>query len=741
MRCEQNNSWSSGNSGNNALMREEFARVTQRDMGQPYSRNGYFHLYINGIYWGIFNWQEKTEADYAANQFGGEDIDYDTVKSAGGSGGYNTEITDGNDLAWKQLFNLCLALKAATDDATRNALYLQMQGLNPDGSRNLAYPILLDSNNLIDAQLATFWDGSFDAPMSTFLSNASNNWFAVRKRDGSLGGFMFFLHDHEHGMGTGNQGYNRVGPWGAPNALGNNWGQTWTISQYRSREIFTKFNPHYLHEFLCFSSEYRQRFSDRAHKHLTGNGALTQAAAVARADGLAAQIDPIIHAEAARWGSNTLTKNTWLNTGKAGVYSFINTSGPNVAGQTIWPSQSRNLTVIEQLKGYTDEGPKPLFFNVSDPVISGVAGGLVTAPHSFTITNPGPSGTIYYTLDGTDPRLIGGGISGTALTGASPISLTLNSSTTVRGRVFDSTTSEWSGIVENVYLVAVPATAANTVITEIFYRPPAGVTTGEFMEIMNIGAQDILLTNCRFTIGITYTFPPNYILPAGQRCVIVENQSAFAAAYPAATIAGQYSGGLANGERLLFIDDLGATIKDFTYGVTAPWPTAPNGSGASLVLIRPETNPAHGTGSNWRSSSALGGTPGGSDAVALTSWFTTHGVTDLTGLGDKDFDGLQDLLEYALGTDPSMNNTDGLTTGTISVSTQDHMTLVLTRPIGRDDVLYQGESGTTLTGWGNAVLVSSTPNFTTGTETTIWRHPNPKSANSQQFLRLKVTRQ
>jgi hypothetical protein len=35
MRCEQNNSWSSGNNGNNALMREEFARLTQRDMGQP----------------------------------------------------------------------------------------------------------------------------------------------------------------------------------------------------------------------------------------------------------------------------------------------------------------------------------------------------------------------------------------------------------------------------------------------------------------------------------------------------------------------------------------------------------------------------------------------------------------------------------------------------------------------------------------------------------------------------------
>lgn len=109
----------------------------------------------------------------------------------------------------------------------------------------------------------------------------------------------------------------------------------------------------------------------------------------------------------------------------------------------------------------------------------------------------------------------------------------------------------------------------------------------------------------------------------------------------------------------------------------------------------------------------------------LLSWFAANGVTDLTGQDDKDFDGPQDLLEYALGTDPSAHNSNDLATGTTSVATQDHMTFVLTHAIGRDDVLDQGESGTTLTRWGNAVFASSTPNFTTGTENTIWRHPAP----------------
>lgn len=743
MRCEQNNSWSKDGSDKNAFMREQYARAIQRDMGQPYSRSGYFHLYINGIYWGIFNWQEKTEADYAANQFGGQDTDYDTVKSAGSSSGYNTELTDGNDIAWRNLFDLCLALKAATTNPARDAIYFQMQGLNPNGTRNTAFPILLSPDNQIDAQIATFWNGNFDGPVSTFIG-ISNNWFALRKRDGSQGGFMFFLHDNEHSMGTSNNSYNRVGPWGVEGATSNNWSQTWTAGKYASRTTFSKFNPQYLHEFLCFSPEYRQRFNDRAQKHLTGNGALSQTAAIARADALVAQIDPIVHAEAARWGSTALNKNTWFNTGRAGVYSFINTSGSKSSSETQWPSQARNLTVIEQLKGYTDEGAKPLFINVSLPVISGVAGGLVNAPHSFTITNPQAGGTIYYTLDGTDPRAIGGGIASGALTGSSPIGITLNNTATVKARVFNSATNAWSGIVENVYLVASPASAANLVISELHYNPTTAQGLAEFVEITNISNGNVLIGKTKFTAGIIYTFPDNLILPAGGRCLIVENSAIFAAQYPSVPVdrvIGQYSNTLSNGgEQITYTDAANVIIKDFVYDDVAPWPLPPDGAGPSLVLIKPETNPAHGTVTNWRSSGTNGGSPGSDDGVRLASWFTANGILDTTGLGDKDKDGHQDLIEYALGLNPSAYNSNGLTTGTANVAGQDYMTLVFTNPIGRDDVSYQAQAGTGLETWANAILLSNTPNFVTGVETQVWRHTTPKSESNRQFLRLKVAR-
>ena len=87
--------------------------------------------------------------------------------------------------------------------ATGDATFYRLQGLNPDGiTPHPTDKPLLDTDNLIDYLLVTWYCGSFDAPMSTFLNEASNNWFATRNRTGNFGGFRFAVHDFEHGMGT-----------------------------------------------------------------------------------------------------------------------------------------------------------------------------------------------------------------------------------------------------------------------------------------------------------------------------------------------------------------------------------------------------------------------------------------------------------------------------------------------------------------------------------------------------------
>ena len=48
LRTSQNYSWSFQGSSRNTMVREVFSRVLQGEMGQPYTRSRYYHLYING---------------------------------------------------------------------------------------------------------------------------------------------------------------------------------------------------------------------------------------------------------------------------------------------------------------------------------------------------------------------------------------------------------------------------------------------------------------------------------------------------------------------------------------------------------------------------------------------------------------------------------------------------------------------------------------------------------------------
>ena len=752
MRCEENYSWSFGNDAQNSLMREEWSRITQGATGQPWARTGYFHLYINGIYWGIYNWEERTEAAYGETYLGGNKDNYDVVKSAGSSGipSYSTEMTDGNFAAWQSLNTQCIALKNDATETGRTAKYMQTRGLNANGTSNPAYPILLDVDNLIDYMLITFHDGSFDAPLSTFLSNASNNWFGARDRTGTRG-FAFFVHDNEHGMASVTDGrdYNRTGPWGGSGA--NAWGQ----GQYGTRETFNRSNPAYLHEMLAYSLEYRQRFADRVQRHYFNGGALTTAASVARVNALAAQLDPVIHAEAARWGSGSLTKTQWL-AAKNTILGYLNTGGTAQSGFTNFGAQTdgRASLIVTQLRGYQDPvGTAKALFTPATllaPVVSGAFGGNVTAPYNFTLTNPNAAGTIYYKLDGTDPRPIGGGAPSGALTGTSPIGVTLNNSASVRARVYNSATLAWSPVVEPEFIAGVPASAANLVISKIHYHPATAGGLEEFIELLNIGANPIDLSNVSFTLGVQFDFAFGYLIAPGARALLVRDMAAFTTAYPtvpAGQIAGVFANGSAlsnGGERLQLLSATNAVIRDFTYGTAAPWPSTPDGTGPALVLVRPETNPDHSIGANWRAGDANGSNPGVSDALTYAAWAAANNVTDLLGTADDDSDGLANLCEYALGMNPKVpsppSTIPGVHNYTVATVAADYATLTYTRAIGRDDLTYKVEASGDLAAWSDAIFVSGPVANGNGTETFVYRHPSPRTAQPQQFLRLKITR-
>jgi hypothetical protein len=139
----------------------------------------------------------------------------------------------------------------------------------------------------------------------------------------------------------------------------------------------------------------------------------------------------------------------------------------------------------------------------------------------------------------------------------------------------------------------------------------------------------------------TFTFA-NVTLAPGQYAVIVSAESAFRARYGNnILIAGNWTAGsLSNGgENIELRDPFRNTIHDFSYDDNAPWPLAADGDGPSLEVI--DTAGDYNDPLNWRSSAFAGGSPGFSEA------------TDLDG------DGLSNIRENVLGTNPNSFDTDG----------------------------------------------------------------------------------
>ncbi|NJK84826.1 MAG: hypothetical protein HC906_01450 [Bacteroidales bacterium] len=170
LRCEQNYGWQHGDSRNTGV-REVFSRDTQRDMGKPYTRSRYYHLYLNGMYWGIYQTQERAEARYAESYFGDDADDYDVVKVSTENWNYTIEATDGYLDAWEDLYELC------DQDFADNKNYYKLIGKDANGNNDPNGRIIVDIDNLIDYMLSIFYTGNFDAPTSSFGNNKSANNF------------------------------------------------------------------------------------------------------------------------------------------------------------------------------------------------------------------------------------------------------------------------------------------------------------------------------------------------------------------------------------------------------------------------------------------------------------------------------------------------------------------------------------------------------------------------------------
>lgn len=352
-------------------IQDSWAKTTQLDMGQLSAHETFIHLYINGLYWGLYNISEELNKNFMESYLGGNELDYDVVKEK-----ETTTPSDGTMATWN-------SFKSQITGVETNVNYQKIQGKNADGTVNPAYPNLLDVDNYIDYMLINYYIGNGDWD--------ANNWTVGRNRVKNDVGFKFLCWDAETSMTSLSENKIITGSAG---------------------------NPAAFMQYLKKNADFKVAIADKIKKNLiNAGGALTPAENIKRYNKLADEIEQAMICESARWSDwfapyTPYTLNDHWLPRKA---DLINNYFPQ-----------RTDVLFTQLKAAS------LYPSVNAPVFSH-AGGDMTAAINLGITTN--SGIIYYSIDGTDPRTpITGTVNSTAKTYSTALSISSNTTIKARAK-------------------------------------------------------------------------------------------------------------------------------------------------------------------------------------------------------------------------------------------------------------------------------------------------------------------
>ncbi len=742
--------------------RDEFGRRLQLASGNAGSHGTFVHLYINGVYWGLYNPVERPDRSFSADYYGGDKDEWDSV--------HDLRATAGDLIAWNEMLQ-----KAST--ARTVAGFQELQGRTPDGTPNPEFPHLLDVPNYIDYLTVNLWGGNWDWPRK--------NWWAARDRTENSTGFKFYCWDFE-------------------NTIGNNRGRS-PLNQNSLQNNFSSAGVP--HTRLSPSEEYRMVFADRIHRLFFNQGVLTPESLVPHYRSIVDKVERAIVAESARWGDQhhgvPLTLKEWYAERDwileeylpnrtdivlrqfqgAGLYPTIEApvfsvhgglvprdfrllpralegtiyyttdgSDPRAPGGevsraalaadtgekvTLLPADSMarvhvptgdglglDWTASEfddsgwregpQAVGYeTRDGYEALIgtdvldimhevnasiyiripFDVDDPsslvflnlrmryddgYVAYLNGERVTEQHaredlawdSRASSSHSDRLAVEFELEklGDTAELLRPGRNVLAIHGfnfratdsdflmqaeieatipSDDAGLVIEQSTHVRARTWSD--GDWSALNEASFIVDEDIPLR---VTEIMYHPanppegsPYGADEFEFIELQNVGAAALDLSEIRLRGGVEFEFAGSgaEVLGAGERVVVVENLDAFGSRYDVTSlaIAGQYRGKLNNaGEALVVEGFLEHQILAFEFDDA--WYRETDGGGYSLVIVD-ELLPRESWGDreSWGPSARIGGSPGLSES----------GEVDPGGLqrpGDASQDGRLNITDAAL---------------------------------------------------------------------------------------------
>lgn len=367
--------------------RDEWARASQIAMSGAGAHGAFVHLYLNGLYWGLYNLVERPDGSFMTSYFDGKKSDWFTA-SHGGAG-------DGPI----DRFNVLLQLAQAggLQDPAAYATMLEF----------------IDPVQFSDYVILNWYAGNRDWP--------ENNWYAnVRNPAGQVRFFQWDAEDTWHS--------------GLPNGAEIHLGGDGFEGAPFPNVIKMVF------EALWANPEYRLLFADRLHRHLAGGGALSDAQAQARWLAVNGEIEQAIVAESARWGDvrydSPITPSDW----QAAHDTVLAQMAGNGAA----------LLRQARAAGYYPTIDAPNLSPVPFQPFTLGSSPAYAFDEQVVLTFDAAAGRIYYTLDGTDPRAaLSGEPASAAQVYTAP--LTVAQTTTVKARLFDGASGAWSALTEVMY--------------------------------------------------------------------------------------------------------------------------------------------------------------------------------------------------------------------------------------------------------------------------------------------------
>ena len=267
VRCHFGNAWqhwAEDNRQRAQYTRDVWARRMQRKMGHTSVNALYVHLFINGMYWGLYNIAERVDDQYGKDHLGGKKSDIDVIKIEE-DGGNHIEASEGDLTAWQLM----------TETAAKAA----------DDKYYAALDTLLDINSFIDYMLINQYAGNTDWD--------HHNWYALRRHnnDSTVSeGFRFLCWDSE--LIFGNQ-------W--ENVLGTNNGSQFPTGIFHN---------------LLQNEKFARKYVRRAKEVLGDDGLLGETSVVQVWDSLYNTIDKALYDEAARWGDYRRDVHRWQSGGQ-----------------------------------------------------------------------------------------------------------------------------------------------------------------------------------------------------------------------------------------------------------------------------------------------------------------------------------------------------------------------------------------------------------------------------------------